>query len=75
MDDELLIKIYTWITIAIVLYVSGWLMFLQPILTVLNCDVISGGLLVSTILKIFFAAPVGKIISRFSIIIAIKIFG
>lgn len=58
-----------------VIYISGWLMFLKPIISVIDCDAITGGMVVGLIIKIIFALPVARIIYAFGVAIGLKIFG
>lgn len=62
-DTKIIIGVSIFIlSVILALYVSAWLMCVSPILTVVNASVITTKMLVVLILKLFFAAPVGRII-------------
>lgn len=62
-DAKIIIGVSIFIlSVILALYVSAWLMCVSPILTVVNASVITTKMLVVLILKLFFAAPVGRII-------------
>ena len=71
---DFLIDIYGWILTIIMLYVSGWLLFLKPLIDLATCEVLTGGFLVVVFLKLFFALPVAKIIRDVGVVIAVKVF-
>lgn len=64
---EFLLKVYNALVIILIIYVSGWLMCLSPIIDIATCNNITGGMVVALILKLIFAAPVGKIIYSIAI--------
>lgn len=62
-DTKIIIGVSIFIlSVILALYVSVWLMCVSPILTVVNASVITTKMIVVLILKLFFAAPVGRII-------------
>lgn len=62
-DTKIIIGVSIFIlSVILALYVSAWLMCVSPILTVVNASVITTKMIVVLILKLFFAAPVGRII-------------
>ena len=62
-DTKIIIGVSIFIlSVILALYVSAWLMCVSPILTVVNASVITIKMIVVLILKLFFAAPVGRII-------------
>lgn len=71
--NEFLLKTYNALVIILIIYVSGWLMFLDPIIDIATCNNITGGMVATLILKLIFAAPVGKIIYSIAIWIAMKL--
>ena len=71
---DFLISTYGWILTAIMIYVSGWLLFLKPLIDLTMCETLTGKFLVVVFLKLFFALPVAKIIRDIGIIIAVKVF-
>ena len=71
---DFLIDIYGWILTIIMLYVSGWLLFLKPLIDLATCEVFTGVFLVVVFLKLFFALPVAKIIRGAGVVIAVKVF-
>lgn len=60
--NEFLLKTYNALVIILIIYVSGWLMCLSPIIDIATCNSITGSMVAALILKLIFAAPVGKII-------------
>ena len=70
---EFLLKVYNILILALILYVSGWLMCLSPIIDIATCNSITGSMVATLILKLIFAAPVGKIIYSIAIWIAMKL--
>ena len=70
---EFLLKVYNILILALILYVSGWLMCLSPIIDIATCNSITGSMVAVLILKLIFAAPVGKIIYSITIWIAMKL--
>lgn len=70
---EFLLKVYNVLVLVLILYVSGWLMCLSPIIDIATCNSITGGMVAALILKLIFAAPVGKIIYSIAIWIAMKL--
>lgn len=71
---EFLLKIYNAAIFALTFYVSGWLMFIKPLIDIAGCNNITGVMIVGVILKIIFALPVAKVLYAFGLIIALKIF-
>ena len=62
-DFKIIIGVSIFIlSVILALYVSVWLMCISPILSVVNASVITSQMAVALILKLFFAAPVGRII-------------
>lgn len=62
-DTKIIIGVSIFIlSVILALYVSAWLMCVSPILSVVNASVITTKMIVVLILKLFFAAPVGRII-------------
>lgn len=62
-DTKIIIGVSIFIlSVILALYISAWLMCVSPILTVVNASVITTKMIVVLILKLFFAAPVGRII-------------
>lgn len=70
---EFLLKVYSILILALILYVSGWLMCLSPIIDIATCNSITGSMVAALILKLIFAAPVGEIIYLIAIWIAMKL--
>ena len=70
---EFLLKVYNILILALILYVSGWLMCLSPIIDIATCNSITGSMVAVLILKLIFAAPVGKIIYSIAIWIEMKL--
>lgn len=70
---EFLLKTYNTLIIILIIYVSGWLMFLDPIIDIATCNSITGGMVAALIVKIIFALPVAKIIYAIAIWIAEKL--
>lgn len=70
---DLLVKAYSVLIIALIIYVSGWLMFLSPIINIATCNTITGGMVVALIIKIILALPVAKIIYAVAIWIALRL--
>lgn len=70
---EFLLKVYNILILALILYVSGWLMCLSPIIDIATCNSITDSMVAALILKLIFAAPVGKIIYSIAIWIAMKL--
>lgn len=71
---DFLISVYGWLLTIIMLYVSGWLLFLKPLVDLVMCETLTGGFLVVVFLKLFFALPVANLIMNLSTVIAIKVF-
>ena len=71
---DFLLRLFDWAILFTICYISGWLMFLKPLVEIMNCDVVTGGMIVGLILKIAFAAPVARLIAYVGAIIAIEIF-
>jgi hypothetical protein len=71
---DILINIYNWIVIGLVAYISGWLMFIKPLIDIIGCDSVTGLMVVGVILKIVFALPVGRLLYALGLAIALKIF-
>ena len=69
-----LIRIYGWVLIITMLYVSLWLLFLKPLIDLVTCEVLTGGFLVVVFLKLLLSLPVAKLIRGIGITIAIKVF-
>lgn len=62
-DTKIIIGVSIFIlSVILALYVSAWLMCISPILSVINASVITAKMAVTLVLKLFFAAPVGRII-------------
>lgn len=70
---EFIINLYNIFVIALIAYVSGWLMFLSPIINIATCNSITGGMVVALILKVVFALPVAKIIYAVALWIVFKL--
>lgn len=70
---KFLLKVYNALVIILIIYVSGWLMFLSPIIDIATCNNITGGMVAALIVKIIFALPVAKIIYAAAIWIAMKL--
>lgn len=70
---KFILEIYNILVLGLIVYVSGWLMFLSPIIDIATCNSITGGMVAALILKLIFAAPVGKIIYSIAIWIAMKL--
>ena len=71
---EFVLKIYNAAMLALTFYVSGWLMFIKPLIDIAGCNNITGVMIVGVILKIIFALPVAKMLYVFGLIIVLKIF-
>lgn len=71
---DFLVSLYQVLLIILIGYISGWLMFIKPIIGIMSCDIITGGMIASLVIKIVFAIPVGKFINALGIRIALKIF-
>lgn len=59
---DFFIDLYNWVIIVVICYVSGWLMFLQPLINLFSYDAVSGEIVVGAILKIIFALPIARLI-------------
>lgn len=70
---EFLLQVCDVLVIALIIYVSGWLMFLSPIIDIATCNNITGGMVAALIVKIIFALPVAKIIYAIAIWIVLKL--
>ena len=71
---DFFINLYQWVLIIAVAYISGWLMFIKPLIDIIGCDSVTGLLVVGVILKIVFALPVGRFLYALGVSIALKIF-
>lgn len=71
---DFLIIVFNWVLFGIIGYVSGWLMFLKPIIEIINCTNITGILVVSLVLKLLLAIPVAIYLYGIGVKIALKIF-
>lgn len=70
---EFLLKVYNALVIILIIYVSGWLMFIGPIIDIATCNSITGGMVAALIVKIIFALPIAKIIYAIAIWVAEKL--
>lgn len=57
---EFLLKVYNVLVLVLILYVSGWLMCLSPIIDIATCNNITGGMVAALILKLIFRRTSGK---------------
>ena len=71
--SDIFIKVWSVIIFIISLYVSGWLLFLEPIIGLFGNDVITGSMIAVVIIKIIFSATVCRIIGYLGLKIGIKI--
>lgn len=71
---DFLVNAYNILVDILIIYVSGWLMFIKPIVDIVGCSNITGSMIAILILKIIFALPVARIIYAIAIRIALKIF-
>ncbi len=69
-----LVNLYEKILLVFIVYISGWLMFLKPIIEIINCNSITGAVIVCVILKILFAFPVAKLLYAIGAALALKLF-
>lgn len=71
---DFLSGLYSLVLIGIICYISGWLMFIKPLINTFLCDTVNGGMVVGVILKVVFALPVARLIYMLGIKTALKIF-
>ena len=58
------------------IYVGGWLMFIQPIIEAckaFDAGILTGTLIVITVLKCVFAGTIGGLISYLGILLGVKV--
>lgn len=71
---DFLINFYNVALKAAIVYISGWLMFVKPIIGLIGCESVTGSMVAGVILKILFAVPVGTALYSIGVAIALKIF-
>lgn len=71
---DFVINLYNWLLIIFILYISGWLLFLKPLVDLVMCETLTGGFLVTVFVKLFFAMPVANLINKIGIVVAVKVF-
>ncbi len=69
-----LVNLFDKFLIVFIIYISGWLMFLKPIIEIINCSNITGSVIVCVILKVLFSIPVAKFLYAIGAMIALKLF-
>lgn len=75
--NDILYKIFLLINVIVSLYVGLWLMFIKPIFdccAAIDANILTGKIVLMTILKCLFASPVGYGIYTIGLLIILLIF-